>query len=203
MIEILVREMSNGQGDLAVIVAGYPKEMKQFLDSNPGLKSRFKFNFEFADYLPQELSQIARFVCKQKGVKLNEEAEKKVDELIIDAYRKRDRTFGNARFVNDLIEKGKINLGLRVMRNEDPRLLSRENLEMLELADIAKIDLKNLRPLPNIPIDEVLLRESVDELNRMIGMEKIKAQIHEMVRLVRFTEKRAKMCSIVSSSIRC
>ncbi len=77
VIEILVREMSNGAGDLAIIVAGYPKEMKQFLDSNPGLKSRFQFNFEFADYLPQELSQIARFVCKQKGVKLGEDAEKK------------------------------------------------------------------------------------------------------------------------------
>lgn len=192
VIEILVREMSNGQGDLAVIVAGYPKEMKQFLDSNPGLKSRFQFNFEFADYLPQELSQIARFVCKQKGVKLGPDAEKKVDEVIIDAYRKRDRTFGNARFVNDLIEKAKINLGLRIMRNEDPRLLSRENLEMIETADITAIDLKNRRPVPNIPIDEVLLRESLDELNRLIGMDKIKAQIQEMVRLVRFYRETSK-----------
>ena len=63
VIEILVKEMSNGEGDMAVIVAGYPKEMKHFLDSNPGLKSRFKLNFEFQDYLPQELSQIAEFAC--------------------------------------------------------------------------------------------------------------------------------------------
>ena len=55
VIEILVKEMSNGPGDLAVIVAGYPREMKYFLDSNPGLKSRFKLYYEFEDYLPQEL----------------------------------------------------------------------------------------------------------------------------------------------------
>jgi AAA+ superfamily predicted ATPase len=64
VIEILVKEMSNGPGDLAVVVAGYPKEMRQFLDSNPGLKSRFKLYFEFQDYLPQELSAIADYACK-------------------------------------------------------------------------------------------------------------------------------------------
>ncbi len=66
VIEILVKEMSNGEGDLAVIVAGYPKEMKHFMDSNPGLKSRFKLYFEFSDYLPQELSQIASYACDEK-----------------------------------------------------------------------------------------------------------------------------------------
>ncbi|RMG82400.1 MAG: AAA family ATPase, partial [Bacteroidetes bacterium] len=94
VIEILVKEMSNGPGDLAVIVAGYPDEMKQFLDSNPGLKSRFKFYFEFPDYLPQELSQIAEYACAEKEVVLSDEAKARVDELITEAYRNRDKTFG-------------------------------------------------------------------------------------------------------------
>jgi len=70
VVEILLKEMSNGPGDMAVIVAGYPKEMKHFMDSNPGLKSRFKLYFEFSDYLPQELTQIADYACQEKGVVL-------------------------------------------------------------------------------------------------------------------------------------
>jgi SpoVK/Ycf46/Vps4 family AAA+-type ATPase len=186
VVEILVKEMSNGPGDLAVIVAGYPKEMKHFLDSNPGLKSRFKLYFEFADYLPQELSQIADYACREKNVKLTGEAKEKIDEIIIDAYRRRDRTFGNARFVFDAIEKSKVNLGLRVMSSESPGTFDKDMLATIELADVENIDIKARRELPNIPIDEGLLRDSLNELDRLIGMEKVKAQISEMVRLVRF-----------------
>ena len=78
VLEIILREMPNGEGDLAVIVAGYPKEMKHFMDSNPGLKSRFKLYFEFSDYLPQELSKIANYAAKEKGVKLTAKAKSSI-----------------------------------------------------------------------------------------------------------------------------
>ncbi len=186
VIEILVKEMSNGPGDLAVIVAGYPKEMKHFLDSNPGLKSRFKLHFEFADYLPQELSRIADYACRLKTVELTPSAREKIDEIIVNAYRTRDRSFGNARFVFDLIERSKVNLGLRVMSRDNPRNLDQEELSRIEYEDVAGIELTPRRLLPDIPIDEMLLEDSLHELNRLIGMDQIKAQIHEMVRLVRY-----------------
>jgi len=186
VIEILVKEMSNGTKDFAVIVAGYPKEMKHFLDSNPGLKSRFKLYFEFPDYLPQELSKIAGFACREKGVALTPEAKEKVDEIIVNAYRTRDRSFGNARFVYDIIEKSKINLGLRVMSREEPRSLEKATLARVEYPDVSKIQIKPRVEMPNIPIDEQLLQDSLDELNRLIGMENVKEQINELVRLVRF-----------------
>ena len=186
VIEILVKEMSNGQGDLAVIVAGYPKEMKQFLDSNPGLKSRFKLYFQFSDYLPQELSEIAEYACEHKVVKLTPEAKREIDEIIIEAYRKRDRSFGNARFVFDLIEKAKINLGLRVMSMPEPAEVELSKMEIIEAKDVINIQDRTKRELPNIPVDEQLLKESLDELNQLIGMKGVKAQINELVRLVRF-----------------
>jgi SpoVK/Ycf46/Vps4 family AAA+-type ATPase len=186
VIEILVKEMSNGEGDLAVIVAGYPKEMKFFLDSNPGLNSRFKLFFEFDDYLPQELAKIGQFACTRKNVILTPEAKLIVDDLITDAYRNRDRSFGNARFVFDVIEQGKINLGLRIMANENPMLLSEEVLSKIEVGDVKNIEVKLEKVLPRIPVDNKLLNQALNELHHLIGMENIKTQIKELVQLVRF-----------------
>lgn len=192
VIEILVKELSNGPGDLAVIVAGYPKEMKHFLDSNPGLKSRFKLHFEFQDYLPQELSQIATYACQEKGIILTEDAKKKLDEIILDAYRRRDRTFGNARFVYDLLEKAKVNLGLRIMAMPEPENLESPLLSIIQLEDVTPLAVTSGRETPNIPVDEALLQDSLNELNRLIGMEKVKAQINELVWLVRFYRETGK-----------
>ena len=186
VIEILVKEMSDGPGDLAVIVAGYPKEMDKFLDSNPGLKSRFKHYFEFADYLPQELSKIAQYACQEMEVKLTAEATSKLDDIIVEAFRNRDRSFGNARFVYDLVEKAKVNLGLRVMNSETPESLEKEALEVVNFKDVDKIEFKRIRELPHIPTDEGLLNESIAELNKLIGLEKVKEQIIEHVRLVTY-----------------
>lgn len=189
VIEILVKEMSNGPGDLAVIAAGYPKEIKLFLDSNPGLKSRFKHVFEFPDYLPQELSAIARYAANHMEVELAEKAATEIDSIIIKAFRDRDRTFGNARFVFDLIEKAKINLGLRVMDMPDPSKLEKEQLASITVPDVTKIQLKKPLELPDIPVDQELLDEALAELDELVGLDKIKAEIHEMVRLVAYYQR--------------
>ncbi len=186
VIEILVKEMSDGQGDMAVIVAGYPKEMKHFLASNPGLQSRFKIFFEFSDYLPQELAQIAEYSAVNKVVKLSKKAKKRIDELITEAYRNRDRTFGNARFVNDIIEQAKVNLGLRAMSSKNPRELSDDKLSIIELVDVENIEILKGKRVPLIPVDEKLLEIALKELNHLIGMDHVKQVINELVQLVRF-----------------
>ena len=186
VIEILVKEMSNGKGDMAVIVAGYPKEMKHFLDSNPGLKSRFRINYEFTDYLPQELILIAANASAEKGISFTEEATNKINNYIVEAYRSRDKSFGNARFVYNLIEEAKVNLGLRVMSKKGHKTFTKEELSVVQLEDVANIRLIPNKLIPYIPVDENLLKESLGELDRLIGMTKIKTQIHEMVNLVRY-----------------
>ncbi len=186
VIEILLKEMSNGPGDLVVIVAGYPKEMAHFLDSNPGLKSRFKLYFEFADYVPQELKKISKFACIEKEVVLEKDASLKIDQLITEAYRSRDRTFGNARFVFDIIEEAKLNLGLRIMQSPNPNVYTSEELAQITLKDVQNIKLKRKKQKPEIPVDEELLDEALDELNNLIGIKNIKEQIAQMVILVKF-----------------
>ncbi|PHI21272.1 AAA family ATPase [Lewinellaceae bacterium SD302] len=187
VIEILMKEMSNGAGDLAVIVAGYPDEMKRFLESNPGLRSRFKHNYEFRDFLPQELNVIANYSCEKKGVTLTAAAESKLNEIIVKAYRDRNRTFGNARFVDDLIEKAKINLGLRLMnRREQKQRIDTETLGIIELSDIEALDRSRRQDRPSIPIDEDLLNEGLKELDALIGLKAVKEQIRDLISLVRF-----------------
>lgn len=186
VIEILVKELSNGPGNLAVIVAGYPQEMDHFLNSNPGLKSRFKLFFEFDDYLPQQLIEISEYACKEKEVNLTPGARRLLNRMITNEFRKRDRSFGNARYVFDLIEKSKIQMGIRIM--ESPNV---EELNKRDLSSILKEDVKNLSEmdgalLPDIDIDEPHLKESLTELDALIGMGDIKKEIHDMVRLVKY-----------------
>lgn len=191
-IEILVKEMSTQKGDLAIIVAGYPKEMDHFINSNPGLKSRFKHNFEFPDYMPQELIQIAAYAAKQYGVFFSKASKAKLDELIIDAFRNRGKNFGNARFVFDLVEKAKVNLGLRVMKLDSPEKLSDRTLNQIILEDVNEISIGDAKVKPLIPVDRILLETSLAELDELIGMENIKKEIHELVDIVNFHKSSGK-----------
>jgi len=192
VIEILVKEMSNGKGDIAIIAAGYPKEMKHFLDSNPGLKSRFKHKFEFTDYMPEELAEIAQYAAKDMEVVFTPESKLLLEEKITRAFRDRDKSFGNARFIFDLVEKAKMNLGLRVMGMEDPDEESKNGLETIQIGDVQAIDLEVKLRLPNIPIDNELLNIGLRELNELIGIVQIKKQITEIVEIVRFHKKQGK-----------
>ena len=186
VIEILVKEMSSPSCDFAVIVAGYPKEMKHFLQSNPGLNSRFKMYYEFPDYLPQELSEIADYVATEMNVRFSPKAKLLLDEIILDAYRKKDKSFGNARYVYDLVEKGKINLGIRTMDRSNPDKLNEAQLSTITEVDIQKLKQVLSPALPNIPIDDELLNQGKKELYELIGMNDIKQDIEEVIQIVRF-----------------
>lgn len=192
VIEILMKEMSDGKGDLAIIVAGYPEEMNTFLESNPGLKSRLSQTFEFPDYMPQELDAIADYAAKERSLVFTPDAKKYLYEKLVAAYRDRDRTFGNARLVNGWIDEAKLNMGLRVMQHQDPKSLNQESFTTVEIEDFKKIFAARDKFLPDIPIDELLLKDSLQELNNLVGMNNIKSEINEMVKLVRFYREEGK-----------
>ena len=109
-----------------------------------------------------------------------------MDEIITEAYRNRDRTFGNARFVNDLIEKAKVALGLRIMKHPQLRDPSRDDLSSILPEDILAIKALEDFTSPIIPVDEKLLEMSLAELNALTGLEGVKKQIKEMVDIVRY-----------------
>lgn len=191
VVETLIKEMSDGTGDIAIIVAGYPKEMDVFLSSNPGFKSRFNLYFDFPDYLPQELHQIAELCATQRNVAFTEDAKAYLFKKITEAYRARDNSFGNARLVNSLVDEAKMNMGLRVMKSSEATAgsnpkVSEETLRTITLEDVEKVFKSKEKRLPELPVDDSLLQEAMSELNAMIGLREVKNQVHDLVKLVQF-----------------
>lgn len=190
-IEILLKELSDAN-DIAIIVAGYPNEMDIFMESNPGLKSRFNMVYDFPDYLPQELIQISKFACDKRGVTMSESANAELYKHLVEAYRNRDKFFGNARMVNSLIDEFKMNLGLRVMKVKDPKKLTIENLSTIEKDDVLKAYTSKTKDTADIPVDEDLLKESMAKLKKLTGLPKVKSDIDELVKLVRYYKETGK-----------
>jgi len=185
-VAALITEMSDGKGDIAIMVAGYPKEMESFINSNPGLKSRFRNYFHFEDYTPDELSRISEFAADKKGVKISKGAGVELKKVLMEAFRKRDKTFGNARFAFALIDEAKINLGARVMKDPDLEKLTKAQISTLLDVDIEDVSNPNIDKKLNIGIDENLLKEAIDELNILTGLTTIKQEVQELVKLSRY-----------------
>ena len=185
-VEILVKELSAEIVDFALVVAGYPQEIETFLRSNPGLKSRLTMRFEFPDYTPDELMEIALRNAENISVKLEPEAQEYLSKQLTEAYRNRDRSFGNARYALSLINEAKMNLGLRIMRSDEIESLSREELSTVQTDDVVEIFEPHRRRKVELPIEEELLQTAMQELDSLIGLEKVKSDIHDLVRLVRF-----------------
>lgn len=186
VIEILLKELSDGPGDLAIFVAGYPAPMQVFLDSNPGLSSRFVTRFEFPDYLPEELLQIADRAAKKREVSFTPEARALLDRAMTEAYRKRNEHFGNARYATSMVDEAKLALGVRLMQKSDVQKLGTKELSTIEEQDLQKILQAKGSRVAEIPIHESELREALAELRKMTGLASIKQEIDDLVKLVRF-----------------
>jgi len=102
-IETLLKRMEDNRHRLVVIVAGYPRLMRRFLESNPGLRSRFSREIEFPDYSTDDLIEIfARFAAEAEYT-LGEGADATLRSIF--HYAERDESFGNARFARTLFEQ--------------------------------------------------------------------------------------------------
>ncbi len=185
VIETLLTEMSDGPGDIAIIVCGYPKEMEAFLDFNPGLRSRFRYHYDFPDYTPEELIEIALREAKHKQLEFPEEVSDRMFKYLEDQYRSRTRSFGNARIVKSMLEEAQLNLGIRVINSGDTSL-TREDLCVIQPCDIEGLFNKNHRKVVQMKADEQLLAQALNNLKDMTGLDGVKTEISELTKLARF-----------------
>ncbi len=131
-IDSMVASMENNKDNLIIILAGYQDEMNYFLETNPGLRSRFPIHITFPDYTLDELMEIADLMLKQRQYVLAPLAREELYKILQNQTRKHEHS-GNARLVRNLIE--------RAMRHQAVRLVGRKNITRDDLMTINKEDL--------------------------------------------------------------
>lgn len=132
-VATLLKRMEDDRERLVVILAGYTKDMKQFIDSNPGLQSRFNRYIEFPDYTPDELYQIFALSLKKYDYHVTDDAKVALQHFFEEAVAHKDANFGNGRFVRNIFEK--------VLEHQANRLASESNLTTERLSEITIEDL--------------------------------------------------------------
>ncbi|MBR4238831.1 MAG: AAA family ATPase [Prevotella sp.] len=141
-IATLLKRMEDDRDRLVVIVAGYTNEMKKFIESNPGLQSRFSRYINFPDYTAEELYQIFRMYLRKNEYTITQEAAKNLREQLEIVVDNKTRNFGNARYVRNLFEKA---IQCQANRLNKSKNLSADELAELTLADIQEA-LKQQKP---------------------------------------------------------
>lgn len=132
-IETLIKGMEDNRDDLIVIVAGYPALMQEFLNSNPGLSSRFSKTIYFPDYSAEELSKIFLRFCDENHVKTSKSVMEIVDKYLESEVAVKQKNFGNARMVRNYFEQ--------CMINQANRLAAKGNFTDAMLCNLTKEDI--------------------------------------------------------------
>nr|WP_216848544.1 MULTISPECIES: AAA family ATPase [unclassified Rathayibacter] len=135
-VTTLVKDMEDHRGDLVVIVAGYSGPMQGFLDTNPGLASRFSTTIDFADYSDDELSAIFARLAASADFTPTEEAIAAFADLA--AAQERTEAFGNGRWVRNVLDAAIARHAWRLRDTEEPTL---DELRTLEAADVVEAEL--------------------------------------------------------------
>jgi stage V sporulation protein K len=154
-IETLLKRMEDYRHRLIVIVAGYPRLMNRFLDSNPGLRSRFAREIVFPDYSTDELVEITQKFARDNEYLLASDAEETLRRILTTPVR--SEGFGNARFARTLFEQALNAQALRLAQVQGSQLASLERDELMSLrsedllAAARALGEEPVRPLPRKP----------------------------------------------------
>lgn len=164
-INALVPVLENRKGDFVCIIAGYKREMGDFLKSNSGLKSRFNKSIEFPDYKPDELEQLFYKNCKSAGFSLTDEAASKLHIPMEQMYNRKGDQFGNGRDVRNFFDTAVERRNRRVEaldaeeRKAEGKLLTYEDIVGKEATE------------------EVDINDVLKELDSLVGLEGVKREL--------------------------
>lgn len=132
-IDTLVKHMEDKGNEFVLILAGYSREMDQFLSLNPGLQSRFPLVIDFPDYTVNQLMEISGIMLKEREYALSKEAEWKLRDHLTMVKNQMPFTFSNGRYIRNIIEKGIRTQAMRLLMNESYR---REDLLVIKSIDL-------------------------------------------------------------------
>lgn len=141
-IDTILKAMEDKRDSFVVIVAGYSEPMERFLESNPGLKSRFNKNIIFEDYSRAELISILKSFCAQNDMALTTEAEQDIDYYLEWLISNKPDNFANGREMRNLFETMYSNQANRLA---DELIISDDALTSLTVADLPQFVLERSR----------------------------------------------------------
>jgi SpoVK/Ycf46/Vps4 family AAA+-type ATPase len=187
-VQALLKRAEDDRDRLIVILAGYDRQMEDFLGSNPGLNSRFAIRIRFAGYSPAELLSLAHAALAQRGESLDADAGPALARMMDEVGRRRlGDDLGNGRFVRSLLEKAGQARDVRVMAGRaEP---SAADLVTLEAADLQRAFTEltsRFRGYTEAPT----LESALAELDELIGLEPVKRQVHEIAAQLRVARLR-------------
>ena len=169
--------------DWMLILAGYPKEMKTMLESNPGIESRVSETFEFEDLNVDELLQIAELYCDDNKYELSEEARERLKAVITRDVAAKDKNFGNGRYVNKLMDTAiNTRMASRLSKIVAPTY---DQLVTIEADDIP-IDPADAERIACEGFDDKVIDDALKRLDALVGLSKVKSAIHNFVNISRF-----------------
>ena len=182
-IDTLLKRLEDDRGKFICIVAGYTDQMHDFIDSNPGLKSRFTQTIHFDDYTPDELTEIFVNLAKGKNFTVDDATRDAVHRQFEQLYLRRDKNFGNAREARRIFDAAVEKQSQRLMAEVNNPDFKDEDMYRITEADLAVQQSEKARPL-----DEVL-----NELDEFIGMRSVKNMIRRLAVQSMFMKQRAAM----------
>ena len=182
-IDTLLKRLEDDRGKFVCIVAGYTDQMHDFIDTNPGLKSRFTQTIHFDDYTPDELTQIFINLAKGKNFTIDEETEGAIHREFEQLYLRRDKNFGNAREARRIFDGAVERQSQRLVK-----LMSDPGFQEADMYKLTKEDLPTAQSESARPLEEVL-----NELDEFIGMRTVKNSIRRLAVQSMFMKQRAAM----------
>ncbi len=163
-IDTLVKLTEDHKDNIVVILAGYTKEMKDFLKINSGLESRFPLNIEFPDYSIEELHAIALLMINGKGFTIDEETIIVLKKAISQKHKTSDANSGNARMIRNMLEE--------IIRTQSVRIVA--STETTDLIEIIATDIIGLDPIKDNEFD---LEKT---FAKVIGLDEVKQYMRSL-----------------------
>jgi SpoVK/Ycf46/Vps4 family AAA+-type ATPase len=187
-VQTLLKRAEDNREDLIIILAGYEKQMEGFLASNPGLASRFATRLKFPSYSPAEMLALAEAALDRRGEALDPDARPVLWRTLEEVGRRRIADeLGNGRFVRSLLEKAGQARDVRIMTpSADP---SRDDLITIRAKDLQQAFAEltsRLRGYEDTPTVE----GAIAELDELIGLEPVKAQVRSIAAQLRVAKLR-------------
>ena len=182
-IDTLLKRLEDDRGKFICIVAGYTDQMHDFIDSNPGLKSRFTQTIHFDDYTPDELTEIFLHLAEAKHFVVDEATNSAIHRQFEQLYLRRDKNFGNAREARRVFDEAVERQSQRLVK-----LMNDPGFQENDMYCLTADDLPMTQGGAARPLDEVL-----NELDEFIGMRSVKNSIRRLAVQSMFMKQRAAM----------